>query len=154
MSRNAGSIVIACPRCPASKRPAKTHVLLPILARGAKSVLLPILLLVDLLLHVHVLIIILLMKEDIVGQVWIASFLYPFHLCTLKFSILVLAQSECEVNEDCQDTHRCNQGSCHNACRFTNCGQNAYCDSYRHEGHCKCFHGFVGNPLSACQKRK
>ena len=69
MSQNVGLTVIAYPRCLVSKRPAKTHVLLLILARGAKSVLLPILLLVDLLLHVHVLIIILLMKEDIVGQV-------------------------------------------------------------------------------------
>ena len=69
MSLNAGLTVIVCPRCPVFKRLAKTHVLLLILARGAKSVLLLIHLLVDLLLHVLVLIIILLTTEDIVSQV-------------------------------------------------------------------------------------
>ena len=157
MSQNVGLTVIAYPRCLVSKRPAKTHALLPIHARGAKSVLLLTLLLEDLLLLVLVPITILLMIEDIVSQVGLLQlFPLPKEITSQKhkLSILVLAQNECEVDEDCQDTHRCNDGSCQNACHYTNCGQNAYCDSYRHEGHCKCFLGFVGNPLNACKKRK
>ena len=73
MSQNVGLTVIAYPRCLVSKRPAKTHALLPIHARGAKSVLLLTLLLEDLLLLVLVPITILLMIEDIVSQVGIFS---------------------------------------------------------------------------------
>ena len=73
MSQNVGLTVIAYPRCLVSKRPAKTHALLPIHARGAKSVLLLTLLLEDLLLHVLVPITILLMIEDIVSQVGLFS---------------------------------------------------------------------------------
>ena len=73
MSQNVGLTVIAYPRCLVSKRPAKTHALLPIHARGAKSVLLLTLLLEDLLLLVLVPITILLMIEDIVSLVGIFS---------------------------------------------------------------------------------
>ena len=76
MSQNVGLTVIAYPRCLVSKRPAKTHVLLPIHARGAKSVLLLTLLLEDLLLLVLVPITILLMIEDIVSQVGLLQ-LFP-----------------------------------------------------------------------------
>ena len=69
MSQNVGLTVIAYPRCLVSKRLAKTHALLPIHARGAKSVLLLTLLLEDLLLLVLVPITILLMIEDSVSQV-------------------------------------------------------------------------------------
>ena len=73
MSQNVGLTVIAYPRCHVSKRPAKTHALLPIHARGAKSALLLTLLLEDLLLLVLVPITILLMIEDIVSLVGIFS---------------------------------------------------------------------------------
>ena len=69
MSRIAGSTVIACPRCPAFRRPVRIPVLLLILVSEAKSVLLPIPLLVDQLLHVLVLVTPLLMIEDIASQV-------------------------------------------------------------------------------------
>ena len=153
-SQNVGLTMIVLPKWPALKNIVKILVDQQILVNKGSNVMLSPLILVDPLLHAPVLKDNCQTTRDIAYQVCSLHHIVQFHIINLYSITLVIAQSECQVNDNCQDTHLCHQGSCQNACRFTSCGQNAFCDSYRHEGHCKCFDGFVGNPLQACQKRK
>ena len=65
-------------------------------------------------------------------------------------NVAVEVRPECYVNDDCGFNEVCNQGSCVDACRVTQCGVNARCEARRHAGTCTCLPGFSGNPDIAC----
>ena len=71
-----------------------------------------------------------------------------------KIHSLVEVKSECYTNNDCPRPEICNQGSCINACRLTNCGSNANCEPGFHSAQCICQAGFTGDPTESCVKCK
>ena len=152
LSLNVVWIMTALQKWLAFKNVVRTHVCLPIHASVESNVMFYPHHLAARLLHAPVPMDKYPTAKDTANQVFTQICMHFLNANVIIFS--VVAQSECRVNQDCQDSHLCHQGSCQNACRFTTCGQNAFCASSRHEGHCKCYDGFFGNPLRACQKRE
>ena len=151
-SLNVALTMIVLQKWPAYKNAARIHVCLPIHASKGNNVMSYRHHLAGPLLHALAQMDSCPTTKDTANQVFTQCCM---HFLIANFKIFsVVAQSECRVNQDCQNSQLCHQGSCQNACRFTTCGQNAFCASSRHEGHCKCFDGFLGNPLRACRKRE
>ena len=63
---------------------------------------------------------------------------------------IVEVRPECYVDDDCGYSDICFKGSCVDACRLSQCGFNAKCESSLHSAQCICLPGYTGNPQSAC----
>ena len=63
---------------------------------------------------------------------------------------IVEVRPECYVDDDCGYSDICYKGSCVDACRLSQCGSNAKCESSLHSAQCICLPGYTGNPRSAC----
>ncbi len=57
-------------------------------------------------------------------------------------------------DEPCLDHQLCRDGSCQDACRYTECGANTECRARNHRGRCQCLPGFSGRPEKGCKPRK
>ena len=69
---------------------------------------------------------------------------------TMACFLVVEVRPECYVDDDCSYSDVCNKGSCINACRLSDCGINAKCETDRHSARCLCLSGYTGNPRTAC----
>lgn len=61
----------------------------------------------------------------------------------------VECRPECIMNSDCPSNRACINNKCVDPCPGT-CGVNAECRIVNHSPLCTCYHGYIGNPLSAC----
>ena len=68
--------------------------------------------------------------------------------------VIVEVKAECEIDNDCQRSEKCNKGSCIEACRLTYCGSNAICESGYHSAKCICLPGYTGDPRTSCNRCK
>ena len=75
-------------------------------------------------------------------------------LWSLYHFIIVEVKAECEIDNDCQRSEKCNKGSCIEACRLTYCGANALCESGYHSAKCACLPGYTGDPRTSCNRCK
>ena len=66
------------------------------------------------------------------------------------YNLIVEVRPECYVDDDCGYSDICYKGSCADACRLSQCGANAKCESSLHSAKCLCLPGYTGNPRSAC----
>ena len=66
------------------------------------------------------------------------------------YNLIVEVRPECYVDDDCGYSDICYKGSCVDACRLSQCGSNAKCESSLHSAQCICLPGYTGNPRSAC----
>ena len=68
--------------------------------------------------------------------------------------VIVEVKAECEIDNDCQRSEKCNKGSCIEACRLTYCGSNSICESGYHSAKCICLPGYTGDPRTSCNRCK
>ena len=72
----------------------------------------------------------------------------------IYWTLIVEVKAECEIDDHCKRTEKCNKGSCVEACRLMYCGSNAICESGFHSAKCICTPGYTGNPQTSCTRCK
>ena len=68
--------------------------------------------------------------------------------------VTVEGKEECKIDDDCQRSEICNEGSCIEACRLEYCGSNAICEPGYHSAKCICLPGYTGDPRTSCNRCK
>ncbi len=80
-----------------------------------------------------------------------------FSLCcfSVRPSIAPILASGCEDDTECPQYNACNNRKCTDPCVLANpCATNAACLTVNHQTICSCPDGYLGNPKTACEKRK
>lgn len=57
---------------------------------------------------------------------------------------------QCHSDDECDDSSKCSNGNCIEACLVSRCGINAQCRSSSHTGLCYCGPGYIGNAYIEC----
>ena len=68
--------------------------------------------------------------------------------------VTVEGKEECKIDDDCQRSEICNEGSCIEACRLEYCGSNAICEPGYHSAKCVCLAGYTGDARTSCNRCK
>ena len=75
----------------------------------------------------------------------------PFSVAPIEIPSLPIG---CTTDDNCPEFSACLNQRCEGPCSEKTCGRDSECQVVKHEVVCTCPDGYVGSPLTSCEKRK